>query len=44
MYNLRLVMMKNYVLAVFITIMSLSLSALSDTSAGDGEAMYKALG
>ena len=44
MYNLRLVMMKNYVLAVFITIMSFSLSAHSETSAGDGEAMYQALG
>jgi len=45
MYNFRLVMMKKYVLAVFfVTTMSFSLSALSETSAGKGEAIYQALG
>ncbi len=45
MYNFRLVMMKKYVLAVFfVTTMSFSLSALSETSAGEGEAIYQVLG
>ena len=38
-------MMKKYVLAAFfVTAMSFSLSALSETSVREGEAMYQALG
>ena len=45
MYNLQLVMMKKYVLAVFFVMtMSFSLGALSETGAGEGEAIYQALG